>query len=125
LPSNITAKNIDSACRNLSFTCLPRLQRRSRVWFLAWFHGMALDALSKTLGAWQPSQPSDYLAVSALLALPFVLTYILTYIKGYLIRTSHTKDGAREPPPAPYAVPGLANTIGFARDPEGYLRKML
>jgi hypothetical protein len=86
---------------------------------------MALDALSKAVRAWQPSQPSDYIAIAALLALPFILTYILTYIKGYLIKTSRPKDGAREPPPAPYAIPGLANTIGFARDPEGYLRKMM
>ncbi|KAK0648898.1 cytochrome P450 [Cercophora newfieldiana] len=86
---------------------------------------MALDSFSRAFAAWRPSGPSDYLAVSALLLLPFLLTYTLTYIKGYWIKTTRSKHGGREPPPAPYAIPGLANTIGFARDPEGYLRRML
>jgi len=68
-----------------------------------------------------------YLAAAAasLLILPFLLTYALTSIKAYRLSNGDPKNGAREPPPAPYVVPGLANTFAFASDPEGFLKKMM
>jgi len=86
---------------------------------------MALESISKALGTWRSTGLSDYISTSCLLALPFLLTYTLTYIKAYWIKSTNIKHGAREPPPAPYAAPLLGNTIAFANDPQGTLRKML
>jgi hypothetical protein len=54
--------------------------------------------------------------------LPFMLTYILTSLKAKSIQNGRSKGN---PPPAPYAVPVLANTFQFAYDTEGFIARTL
>jgi len=86
---------------------------------------MGLLSLVDPMTMFPVSGAGKYLAAASLLLLPFLITYALTSIKAYRLSNGDPKNGAREPPPAPYAVPGLANTFAFASDPEGFLKKMM
>ncbi|KAH6847079.1 cytochrome P450 [Chaetomium sp. MPI-CAGE-AT-0009] len=59
---------------------------------------------------------------AAALLLPLILTYAFTSLSAHWSR--HVR-GSGDPPPVPYAVPGVANTFQFAYDTEGFLTKTL
>ncbi|KAL2194105.1 cytochrome P450 [Corynascus similis CBS 632.67] len=60
--------------------------------------------------------------VLAGILLPLILTYILTWLSAHWAKNVRRKG---DPPPVPYAMPGLANTLQFAYDTEGFLSKTL
>ncbi|KAK0724677.1 cytochrome P450 [Lasiosphaeris hirsuta] len=65
------------------------------------------------------------LTFASLVALPFILTFVFTTVKARWIKRAGSKNGEHQPPPAPYTVPVLGNTVAFATDTEGFLRRML
>jgi len=66
------------------------------------------------------------LAAAILLLLPLLATYTLTSLRAHRIQTAATQGKSEcDPPPVPYAIPGLGNTLQFAYDTEGFLAKTL
>ncbi|KAL2169097.1 hypothetical protein VTG60DRAFT_6424 [Thermothelomyces hinnuleus] len=59
---------------------------------------------------------------AAAILLPLILTFVLTSLNAHWAKNVRRKG---DPPPVPYAVPGVANTLQFAYDTEGFLRKTL
>lgn len=63
---------------------------------------------------------------AAMLLLPLLVTYTLNSLRANRIQAMATQGKSRcDPPPVPYAIPGLGNTLQFAYDTEGFLAKTL
>ena len=63
---------------------------------------------------------------AAMLLLPLLVTYTLTSLRANRIQATGAQGKSKcDPPPVPYAIPGLGNTLHFAYDTEGFLAKTL
>lgn len=59
---------------------------------------------------------------AAAVLLPLIVTYALTSLSANWVKNVRGKG---DPPPVPYAVPILGNTLQFAFDTEGLLARTL
>jgi hypothetical protein len=80
---------------------------------------MSLDSLLVRPLSWWDGR---FAFAAAAVLLPLLLTYTLTALRADWVKNVRGKG---DPPPVPYAVPILGNTLQFAYDTEGFLARTL
>ncbi|KAK3320363.1 cytochrome P450 [Cercophora scortea] len=84
---------------------------------------MAVDSIARALLGDAPAW-NGWLTITASVVLPFLLTYVLTCTNAYWILNFRGKRG-NWPPPAPYVVPLLGNTLEVAASPQAFIGRMI
>lgn len=69
-----------------------------------------------------PAELAPYVKTVILFILPFVVIHIFTTLGN---ESCQHGDGLREPLRAPYWIPYVGNTIGFAHNTESFLLSIL
>lgn len=85
-------------------------------------HNMASTALESLLSSGLSSWDGRLAFTAAAILLPVLLTYAVTFLRAKWIKNVRGKG---DPPPVPYAVPIVGNTLQFAYGTEGFLTRTL